>query len=118
VHYRICEYSITRDALPHFPVRGVSLNVDVDLELINLFLVYCSTLQKLYSYLRAQQELGTIKRFLTHSEIAAQLESCEKEMKVASEIFIVRVTVLDNLEKAHFCSVGGQKCNHSGRAQC
>ncbi|KAF7334576.1 NB-ARC domain-containing protein [Mycena venus] len=45
------------------------------------------TLQKLDSYLRAQRDLGTIKRLFKQSEITAQLNSCETDLK----------TVLDNL---------------------
>ncbi|KAF8193165.1 P-loop containing nucleoside triphosphate hydrolase protein [Mycena galopus ATCC 62051] len=51
------------------------------------------TLQKLHSCLRAQQELGTIKRLFKKSEIAAQLDSCERELKATSEIFAMNNTV-------------------------
>ncbi|KAJ6543552.1 hypothetical protein DFH09DRAFT_1282394 [Mycena vulgaris] len=48
---------------------------------------YAETLQRLYVFLRAQNELGKIRRLLKQSEIAAQLESCEADLKAASDIF-------------------------------
>ncbi|KAK6991678.1 NB-ARC domain-containing protein, partial [Favolaschia claudopus] len=41
---------------------------------------YAGTLQKLHSCLRAQQELGTLKRLFKQSEITLQLDQCEKEL--------------------------------------
>ncbi|KAJ7114348.1 hypothetical protein C8R44DRAFT_855642 [Mycena epipterygia] len=50
---------------------------------------FAFTLQKLHSCLKAQRELGTIKRLFKQSEITVQLDSCEKELRAASEIFTV-----------------------------
>ncbi|KAF7352079.1 NB-ARC domain-containing protein [Mycena venus] len=44
---------------------------------------YAVTLQKLDSCLRAQRELGTIKRLFKQIEIIAQLDSCEAELRAA-----------------------------------
>ncbi|KAJ6556115.1 hypothetical protein B0H19DRAFT_1071248 [Mycena capillaripes] len=48
---------------------------------------YALTLQKLHSCLRAQQGQGTLKRLFKQGEITAQLDSCESELKAASDIF-------------------------------
>ncbi|KAJ6530583.1 P-loop containing nucleoside triphosphate hydrolase protein [Mycena capillaripes] len=50
---------------------------------------YAATLQKIESCLRAQQELGTIRRLFKQSEITARLDSCETELKVALSIFTI-----------------------------
>jgi hypothetical protein len=47
------------------------------------------TLQKIDSCLRAQQERGTLKRLFKQSELVAQLDTCETELKVALEDFTV-----------------------------
>ncbi|KAJ6548124.1 hypothetical protein DFH09DRAFT_1169832 [Mycena vulgaris] len=48
---------------------------------------YAETLQKFHTYLRAYSELGKIKRLFKQSEITAQLDVCERELKAASVIF-------------------------------
>ncbi|KAJ7452936.1 hypothetical protein FB451DRAFT_1374015 [Mycena latifolia] len=48
---------------------------------------YAETLQRVYACLTAQNELGTIKRFFKQSEITAQLDACEKELKTALNVF-------------------------------
>jgi hypothetical protein len=47
------------------------------------------TLQKFHSCLRAQRELGTIKRLFKQNDITAQLDRCEAELKTALQIFTV-----------------------------
>jgi hypothetical protein len=47
------------------------------------------TLQKIHMCLKALREAGTLKRLFRKSEIAAQLDSCERELRAASEIFTV-----------------------------
>jgi hypothetical protein len=52
--------------------------------------MFCSsTLQKFHSCLRAQQEIGTIKRLFKQNEITAQLDTCEVELKAALQAFTV-----------------------------
>ncbi|KAJ7476534.1 hypothetical protein FB451DRAFT_1460628 [Mycena latifolia] len=51
------------------------------------------TLEKFYVGLRAQNDLGTIKRFLRQPEISAQLDACERELKAASTVFITQYKV-------------------------
>ncbi|KAF7333355.1 NB-ARC domain-containing protein [Mycena venus] len=51
---------------------------------------YAVTLQKFDSCLRAQRELGTIKRLFKQSEITAQLDSCATEFKAALGIFTMK----------------------------
>jgi hypothetical protein len=46
-------------------------------------------LQKFHSFLRAQQELGTIKRIFRQNEIVAQMDRCEAELKATLEVFNV-----------------------------
>ncbi|KAJ6556075.1 hypothetical protein B0H19DRAFT_1262191 [Mycena capillaripes] len=48
---------------------------------------YVLALQKFHSCLRAQQGLGTVKRLFKLGEITAQLDSCESELKAASDFF-------------------------------
>ncbi|KAF8136034.1 hypothetical protein K438DRAFT_1786578 [Mycena galopus ATCC 62051] len=48
------------------------------------------TLQKIDSFLRAQQDLGVIKRMFKKSEITAQLQCCEIKLKDALSNFTVR----------------------------
>ncbi|KAK7028647.1 NB-ARC domain-containing protein [Favolaschia claudopus] len=50
---------------------------------------YAGTLEKLQSCLRAQRELGTLKRLFKQSEITAQLDQCEQQLKVASQNFMI-----------------------------
>ncbi|KAJ6543555.1 hypothetical protein DFH09DRAFT_1088700 [Mycena vulgaris] len=45
------------------------------------------TLHKFYACLRGQNELGKFKRLFKQSEITAQLDVCEGELKDASDIF-------------------------------
>ncbi|KAJ7796314.1 hypothetical protein B0H14DRAFT_3551206 [Mycena olivaceomarginata] len=47
-------------------------------------------LQKIDSGLRAQQELGTIRRLFKQSEITAQLDSCETELNMALGNFMIK----------------------------
>ncbi|KAJ7652247.1 hypothetical protein B0H17DRAFT_1269560 [Mycena rosella] len=54
---------------------------------------YAETLQKLYACLRAQSELGRIKRVFKQNEITAQLDLCTGELKAASEIFTTQCGV-------------------------
>jgi hypothetical protein len=56
----------------------------------NFFFFDCSTLQKFQSCLRELGGLGKFKRFFKQSEITAQLDSCEKELRTTSEVFTVR----------------------------
>jgi hypothetical protein len=44
--------------------------------------------------MRAQQGLGTLKRLFKQGEITAQLDSCERELKLTSDIFTVRVELM------------------------
>ncbi|KAJ7655951.1 hypothetical protein B0H17DRAFT_1146285 [Mycena rosella] len=55
---------------------------------------YAETLQKLYTCLRAQTELGKIRRIFKQREITAQLDVCERELNAASNIFIERITII------------------------
>ncbi|KAJ6465015.1 hypothetical protein C8R45DRAFT_1219862 [Mycena sanguinolenta] len=48
---------------------------------------FAVTLQKFQSCLKAQLELGTIKRLFKQSEITAQLDVCEGELRAATETF-------------------------------
>ncbi|KAK7002350.1 NB-ARC domain-containing protein, partial [Favolaschia claudopus] len=54
---------------------------------------YAGTLEKLQSCLRAQRELGTLKRLFKQSEITAQLDQCEQALKVASQNFMMKSRV-------------------------
>ncbi|KAF7353372.1 NB-ARC domain-containing protein [Mycena sanguinolenta] len=49
-----------------------------------------ATLQKFQSCLKAQRELGTLKRLLKQSEITAQLDVCEQELRAATETFTIK----------------------------
>ncbi|KAJ7359747.1 hypothetical protein DFH08DRAFT_734608 [Mycena albidolilacea] len=51
------------------------------------------TLQKFQSCLKAQSGLGTIKRLFKQSEIAAQLECCQRELAAAHRIFTLKYGV-------------------------
>ncbi|KAJ7486881.1 P-loop containing nucleoside triphosphate hydrolase protein, partial [Mycena latifolia] len=54
---------------------------------------YAETLQRFYVCLRAQNELGTIKRFFKQNEITAQLDACERELKAAFNLFTTQLGV-------------------------
>ncbi|KAJ7452859.1 hypothetical protein FB451DRAFT_1565816 [Mycena latifolia] len=54
---------------------------------------YAEGLHKFYACLRAQNELGTIKRFFKQSEITAQLDACERELKAVSDKFTMHCGV-------------------------
>ncbi|KAJ7792329.1 hypothetical protein B0H14DRAFT_2623957, partial [Mycena olivaceomarginata] len=56
-------------------------------QMLNHIAQWASTLLKFQSCLRAQQELGTIKRLFKKSETAAQLDTCEREMRATLETF-------------------------------
>ncbi|KAJ7343713.1 hypothetical protein DFH08DRAFT_810270 [Mycena albidolilacea] len=51
---------------------------------------FALTLQKIDSCLRAQQQLGTIKRLFKQSELITQLDSCEIELKAALSNFTMK----------------------------
>ncbi|KAJ7471133.1 hypothetical protein FB451DRAFT_1368231 [Mycena latifolia] len=51
---------------------------------------YSQTLHKLYSCLRAQTDLGTIKRLLKQSEIIARLDACEADLNTATDAFTMQ----------------------------
>ncbi|KAF8158777.1 hypothetical protein K438DRAFT_1860834, partial [Mycena galopus ATCC 62051] len=70
---------------------GLSIESD-DIQLPRMLekLAQCTvTLQKIDSCLRAQRELGTLKRLFKQSELTAQLQSCEIELKEALHSFTV-----------------------------
>ncbi|KAJ7693444.1 hypothetical protein B0H17DRAFT_1060201 [Mycena rosella] len=54
---------------------------------------YAQTLEKIYTCLRAQNELGKIKRFFKQSEITTQLDVCEQELKVTADVFKTQYNV-------------------------
>ncbi|KAJ6533795.1 hypothetical protein DFH09DRAFT_125089 [Mycena vulgaris] len=54
---------------------------------------YAETLQKLHACLRAQKELGRFKILFKQSEITAELDVCERELKAASDIFTTQYGV-------------------------
>jgi hypothetical protein len=82
-------HSISENAPPNSSVYCVSPMCIRDSFIYIHFLSGHSTLQKFDSCLRAQRELGTIKRLFKQSEITAQLDSCETELKAALGIFTV-----------------------------
>ncbi|KAF8160096.1 hypothetical protein K438DRAFT_1985898 [Mycena galopus ATCC 62051] len=51
------------------------------------------TLQKIDSCLRAQQELGKLKRLFKQSEITTQMQNCERELKDALSNFTMSYDV-------------------------
>ncbi|KAJ7603880.1 hypothetical protein DFH06DRAFT_1255947 [Mycena polygramma] len=51
---------------------------------------YAVTLQKLNLCLKTQQGLSTIKRLFKQNEITAQLDSCEQELRAASDVFAIK----------------------------
>ncbi|KAJ7838257.1 hypothetical protein B0H13DRAFT_2367628 [Mycena leptocephala] len=62
-------------------------------EMLNHIAQYAITLQKFHSCLVSQRELGTIKRLFKQSEITAQLDACEGELRRASEMFMLKYGV-------------------------
>ncbi|KAF7350049.1 NB-ARC domain-containing protein [Mycena venus] len=56
-------------------------------EMLHKIAHFATTLQKFQSCIRELGGLGKFKRFFKQSEITAQLDSCEKELRTASEIF-------------------------------
>ncbi|KAJ7853831.1 hypothetical protein B0H14DRAFT_2757706, partial [Mycena olivaceomarginata] len=54
---------------------------------------YAGILQKFHACLRAQEELGTFKRFFKQSEMATQLDSCETELRAALHGFTMNYGV-------------------------
>ncbi|KAF8180799.1 hypothetical protein K438DRAFT_1976616 [Mycena galopus ATCC 62051] len=54
---------------------------------------YAVILHKVDSCLRAQQDLGTIRRLFKQSELVAQLDSCETELRVALQSFSMDMAV-------------------------
>ncbi|KAF8158769.1 hypothetical protein K438DRAFT_330797 [Mycena galopus ATCC 62051] len=72
-------------------LMGLSIESD-DIQLPRMLekLAQCTvTLQKIDSCLRAQRELGTLKRLFKQSELTAQLQSCATELKEALHSFTV-----------------------------
>ncbi|KAJ7741606.1 hypothetical protein B0H14DRAFT_473838 [Mycena olivaceomarginata] len=55
--------------------------------MLNVIAQCALTLQKIESCLRAQQELGTIRRLFKQNELVIQLDGCETELKAALEDF-------------------------------
>ncbi|KAJ6543537.1 hypothetical protein DFH09DRAFT_1088683 [Mycena vulgaris] len=51
---------------------------------------YAQTLQKLHACQRAQKDVGKIKRMFKQSEILAQLDVCEAELKTTTDIFAIQ----------------------------
>ncbi|KAJ7278218.1 hypothetical protein C8J57DRAFT_1465420 [Mycena rebaudengoi] len=62
-------------------------------KLVNEIADLSQTLLKFYGCLRSEQELGKIKRFFKQSEITAQLEVCEVELKSALDVFRIQTGV-------------------------
>ncbi|KAJ6527116.1 hypothetical protein B0H19DRAFT_1275427 [Mycena capillaripes] len=58
-------------------------------KLLDQIVKYSLTLQKFHSCMRAQQGLGIVKRLFKQGEIAAELDSCGKELRSALEIFTI-----------------------------
>ncbi|KAJ7041220.1 hypothetical protein C8F04DRAFT_1391323 [Mycena alexandri] len=56
-------------------------------EVLDQIAQYARTLQAFYSYLRAQQDLGKIRRFFKQGEIITQLEVYEREVRQAADVF-------------------------------
>ncbi|KAJ7754714.1 P-loop containing nucleoside triphosphate hydrolase protein [Mycena olivaceomarginata] len=56
-------------------------------EMLHKIAHFATTLQKFQTCLRELGGLGKFKRFFKQSEITAQLDSCEKELRTTSEIF-------------------------------
>ncbi|KAJ7803413.1 hypothetical protein B0H14DRAFT_2888164 [Mycena olivaceomarginata] len=54
---------------------------------------YAGILQKFHACLRAQEELGTFKRFFKQSEMATQLDCCETELRDALHGFTMNYGV-------------------------
>ncbi|KAJ7249358.1 hypothetical protein C8J57DRAFT_1668932, partial [Mycena rebaudengoi] len=54
--------------------------------------IFTETLQKVYTFLKAQQGMGKIKQLFKHSENATSLGTCKHELNHALEIFKVRAS--------------------------
>ncbi|KAF7373072.1 hypothetical protein MSAN_00514900 [Mycena sanguinolenta] len=67
-------------------------------------------LQKIDSCLRAQQELGKVKRLFKQSEITTQLDACEAELRAALNSFTMKQRAETALAVAEF-SIDGEKRN-------
>ncbi|KAJ7452928.1 P-loop containing nucleoside triphosphate hydrolase protein, partial [Mycena latifolia] len=63
------------------------------LQFLNQIAQYAETLQSFHTCLMAQNELGAIKRFFKQSEITAQLDACERELKAALNFFTTQFRV-------------------------
>ncbi|KAJ6591213.1 hypothetical protein DFH09DRAFT_1026273 [Mycena vulgaris] len=51
---------------------------------------FTETLQKIQSFMRAQQDQGKFKRFFKSQDNAAQLEECKASLKQATDVFSMR----------------------------
>ncbi|KAJ6533765.1 P-loop containing nucleoside triphosphate hydrolase protein, partial [Mycena vulgaris] len=58
--------------------------------MLNEIAQYAGTLQKFYTCLRDQNELGKFKRLFKQNDITLKLNVCEGELRVASDIFIAQ----------------------------
>jgi uncharacterized CHY-type Zn-finger protein len=56
---------------------------------INVILIQFRTLQKFHACLKAQKELGNLKRLFKQSEITQQLNTCKRDLSNACNIFTV-----------------------------
>jgi hypothetical protein len=65
------------------------------------------TLQKIDSCLRAQRDLGTIKRLFKQSELVTQLDICETELKA----------VIKDFEACYLSSTVGRTANFGSKMQ-
>ncbi|KAJ7452941.1 hypothetical protein FB451DRAFT_1521160 [Mycena latifolia] len=63
------------------------------IEMLDQIAQYAETLQRFYACMTAQNELGTIKRFFRQSEITAQLDVCERELKAGLNLFTTQFGV-------------------------
>ncbi|KAJ7053571.1 hypothetical protein C8F01DRAFT_1375137 [Mycena amicta] len=76
VHQLLC-ILLVASTVPGQGVIGSGISTPKTLEELG----QCAqVLQRFYSWLRTQQDLGKLKRILKHNEIAAQLDVCEREM--------------------------------------
>ncbi|KAJ7800150.1 hypothetical protein B0H14DRAFT_3786346 [Mycena olivaceomarginata] len=85
--------------------------------MLNDIAKYALILQKIDSCLRAQQDLGTIKRLFKQSELVTQLENCETELKGALDNFTVGRSVLSNKELGISSAIVEFKIDTEGRHQ-
>lgn len=65
------------------------------------------TLQKIDSCLRAQRDLGTIKRLFKQSELVTQLDICETELKA----------IIKDFEACYLSSTVGRTANFDSKMQ-